>query len=273
MHIIDLSHALDVQVPACPGHPIFACTSVETLAPDGSGSAVSALHLGSHTGTHIDAPSHFLHKAKSIDELDLSMLVGPAVVVDVSHKQARQSIDVSDLAGVLSSLHAPLESESTPPRILLIHTGWSRHWPDYATYSTHPHLSPAAAEAIVRAGIRVVGVDTFSPDPMGPIAPIVTPYSIDSTSVVEPESEPEPEPHTTPDPHPVHHILLGAGCVIAENLTNLDQLLRADHDSDSNDHVNSELPKPNASKWMVSLAPLKIAGCDGAPIRAFAWRA
>jgi kynurenine formamidase len=71
----------------------------------------------------------------------------------------------------------------------------------------------------------------------------------------------------------VHHILLGAGCVIAENLTNLDQLLRADHDSDSADHVNSGLPKPNASMWMVSLAPLKIAGCDGAPIRAFAWRA
>jgi kynurenine formamidase len=269
MHIIDLSHALDAQVPACPGHPIFACTSVETIALDGSGSAVSALHLGSHTGTHIDAPSHFLHDAKSVDELDLSMLVGPAVVVDVSHKQARQSIDVFDLDEVLDSLDAPSESEPTPPRILLIHTGWSRHWLDYATYSTHPHLTPAAAEAIVHAGIRVVGVDTFSPDPMGPAAPIVTSSTIDSTSA----PEPEPESHTTPDPHPVHHILLGAGCVIAENLTNLDQLLRADHDSDSNDHVNSDLPRPNASKWMVSLAPLKIAGCDGAPIRAFAWRA
>jgi kynurenine formamidase len=292
MHIIDLSHPLDAHVPIYPGDLKFTCTPVAILEDDGC--AVSALHLGSHTGTHLDAPSHFIHDGKTVDELDLSILVGPAIVVDVSYKQAREAIDASDLAGALASLNSlnagpesASISEFSTPRILLIHTGWSKHWPDYDTYSTHPHLTPSAAEAIVRAGIRVVGVDTFSPDSIDPIpssssSNSPSSFSAPSSTSIIPVSEPtsnstsnlQPIPST--HPYPVHRILLGAGCMIAENLTNLDQLLPNTKDSQTQTQTQTQTrtrtASASSSTWMVSLVPLKIAGCDGAPIRAFAWR-
>jgi kynurenine formamidase len=286
MHIIDLSQPLDVHVPIYPGDPKFTCTPVAILEDDGC--AVSALHLGSHTATHLDAPSHFIHDGKTVDELDLSILVGPAIVVNVSYKQAREAINVSDLAGALASLNnlnagpeSASISELSTPRILLIYTGWSKHWLDYDTYSTHPHLTPSAAEAIVRAGIRVVGVDTFSPDsidPMPPFSPSSSslPSFTSITPISNPTSEPTFNPQPIPDahPYPVHRILLGAGCMIAENLTNLNQLLPNTNGSEpqTQTQAQTQTASTSSSTWMVSLAPLKIAGCDGAPIRAFAWR-
>jgi kynurenine formamidase len=211
MQIIDLSHSLDATTPVYPGDPVFCCTPLLTLEHDGC--AVSALALGSHTGTHIDAPAHFVAGGKCVDELDLSALVGPAVVVDLTAKTANAPIGPADLASALARR----------PQILLLRTGWSQHWPAFDAYATHPCVTREAAQAVVDAGVRVLGVDTLSPDPA------------DSTDFA------------------AHHILLGAGCIIAENLANLDAL------------------PDDMDGWIVSLIPLRLAGCDGSPIRAFAW--
>jgi kynurenine formamidase len=222
MDLIDLSHRLDSSTQAYPGDPVFSSCPALTIGKDGCN--VAALALGSHTGTHVDAPFHFCADGSRVDALPLSQLVGPAVVVDLTHKRAREAIGVDDLREALDG--------AAGARILLLHTGWDRYWSS-PEYHNHPHLTRAAAEAVVHAGYRVVGIDAFSPDPTAPAN-----GSADTSD--------------TSDDFPAHHVLLGAGCAIAENLTNLGGLL--------------------SGKWCVNLAPLKVGDGDGAPVRAFAWK-
>jgi kynurenine formamidase len=234
MDLVDLSHRLDASTPAYPGDPVFSSCPALTLEKDGCN--VSTLSLGTHTGTHVDAPYHFLADGKRMDELALEQLVGRAVVLDLTYKRPRDAIEVHDVADALSGDRHGSAGSSSSPSIILLHTGWDRHW-GTPEYHDHPYLTRTAAEAIVRAGYRVIGIDAFSPDPTSPIDPL---ESTDANEVPEVDS------------YPAHHVLLGAGCAIVENLTNLGRLVD--------------------DAWCVSLAPLKIGGGDGAPVRAFAWR-
>lgn len=186
--VIDLSHSLTATVNVCEGHPSFECRPVSTIGPD-SKSNVSALSLGTHTGTHIDAPYHFFASGAKITDLDLSRLIAPAAIIDVRNKQQHQKITISDLA--------PYESRLKPGTIALFLTGWSRYWckPEYPH---HPSLDAEVAQALVSKGITVVGIDALSPDDISEVEPKV---------------------------HEVHNIILGNGGVIAENLTNLEALL------------------------------------------------
>jgi kynurenine formamidase len=87
--------------------------------------------------------------------------------------------------------------------IVLLHTGWSKHW-GTSKYHDHPFISREAAEKIIATGVRVLGVDTLSPD---------------ETFVERTDGEPS---------FAVHKVILGSGGVIAENLTNLDMILGKD---------------------------------------------
>ncbi|KAJ6590120.1 putative cyclase [Mycena vulgaris] len=214
MQIVDLSHSLKPDMQIYPGDPVFSCSSVTSIKEDGY--AVRALSMGSHTGTHVDAPSHFFADGKTIEQIPLSTFIGPALVVDLTHKSARETITWQDLAP-----HAQQMAEDV---ILLLHTGWSKYW-GTKTYLDHPFLERTAAEEIIATGVRVVGVDTLSPDET----------RLDGTGSFG-----------------AHEVILGAGGVIAENLTNL-----------------NAVDGPN---YVVHLTPLKIDGSDGSPVRAFASR-
>ncbi|KAJ7658521.1 putative cyclase [Mycena rosella] len=215
MEIVDLSHSLKPGMQIYPGDPVFSCSRVATIEKDGY--AVRALSLGSHTGTHVDAPSHFFADGKTIEQIPLQMFIGPALVIDLTHKSPREAIYWADLA--------PHAHKMTAGVILLLHTGWSQYWCT-EKYLDHPFLERAAAEQIIATGVRVVGVDALSPDET----------RLDGTGSFG-----------------AHEVILGAGSVIAENLTNL--------------HA---LDGPN---YIVHLTPLKIDGSDGSPVRAFASRA
>jgi len=213
--IVDLSHPLGPGISVYPGDPPFRVDQAATLAADGVN--VTSLHLGTHAGTHVDAPFHLLADGASIDALALELFTGPAVVVDVRGREAGEAIGWDALAG--------RAAEFRPGAVVLLHTGWSRFFGTPA-YLRHPWLTGDAARRLVAAGVRTLGVDTLSPDP--------TPAS-DSAAL----------------DLPVHHAVLGAGGVIAENLAGLEQVTFAD-------------PR-------ISLFPLPIAGADGAPVRAVAW--
>ena len=187
--VIDLSHPLTQNGPStCAGHPSFTSERVLTLARDGSN--VSRLTLGSHTGTHLDAPVHFIDGAATVSDVDLSSLVGPAVVVDVRGKEIHGAITWEDIASQAGEL--------SPEVTLLLCTGWSRHW-GKEEYVQSPHLSEEAARKIIECGVRVVGIDVASID-----------------GVV---------PEGANENNAVHRLLLGNGVLIAENLTNVEALL------------------------------------------------
>ncbi|KAI5115227.1 hypothetical protein M0805_008451 [Coniferiporia weirii] len=217
MFVYDLSHKLDSGTQPYPGNPVFCCNRAATVKDNGCN--LSILTLGSHTGTHIDAPYHFFEDGKTVDQLDLSSLVGPAAVVDVLHKKPKERITWDDL------VRADVVKLLEDCHILLVRTGWSKYWKT-PTYLDHPILDKGAAEKLIEMGIRVLGVDTMSPDETNPSEGVISDFG-------------------------VHETILGAGAMIVENLTGLEQL-----------------PKKRVH---VSLLPLNITDCDGSPIRAVAW--
>ncbi len=111
----------------------------------------TTLTLYSHAGTHMDAPRHFLDAGRTIDRLDLRKCVGPAAVIDLSHKAPASQITVEDLA--------PYQAQVGPGARLLLRTDWDLH-ADRPDYRTHfPRLSLALAEWLVGRGVWLVGLE------------------------------------------------------------------------------------------------------------------
>lgn len=145
------------------------------------------LVLGTHTGTHCDAPRHFVPDGSTVDEIPLQTLIGPALVLDLSAVADGAAIGVDDMASRLAGRH---------PERLVLRYDWCRHWGTRAYYRDHPFLTEDAARLLVDHGVRLLAMDTPMPDnPMN-----------GSNSLVD---------------SPNHKILLGNGVVLVEYLCNL----------------------------------------------------
>lgn len=150
--IVDLTQPITAGMPVYPGDPEVRLDPVTDLATDGC--RVAALHLGTHTGTHVDAPAHVVPTGATIDKLDLSLMHGPAELIPVPRAAPHSRVELADLD--LTVLR--------PGDIALLRTDWSRHFgTDH--YLAHPHLSPAIADHLIALGVRTIGVDLLSPDP------------------------------------------------------------------------------------------------------------
>jgi arylformamidase len=148
------------------------------------------LHLYSHAGTHMDAPLHFINGGRTIDHLDLSKCIGPALVLDLSHIESNGIITVEDLA--------PLADKITAGTRLLMRTDWDLH-ADMDDYRSHmPRVSAALATWLVDKGVVLLGLET------------------PSVASLRPENRAELTE--------VHQILLRAEVVIVESLANLREL-------------------------------------------------
>ncbi len=241
--LIDLTHQVTTGMPVYPGDPEVLLRPA--LSTDTAGVNVLSVHLGSQSGTHVDAPYHVDVTWPTLDGLPLELFTGPAVVADLRALPARTAVTVEQLAPALALL--------TPGAVLLLATGWPRFW-GTDRYLAHPYLTAAAAEAIVAAGVRTVGVDALSVDPTpdpGPGDPAV------AVLLAGLADEHDGAPAAEQPDLAAHRILLGApgGGVIAENLTDLTPLLEA---------------QARHRPVSVTLFPLRLAAADGAPVRAVA---
>jgi len=178
MKIIDISLPLSPQVPTWPGNAPYELHPVKRLA-SGDSSNVSRVLMGTHTGTHVDAPRHFFDQARTVDELALTVLVGPCRVAEVPGPPGRRSLSASDVQQATGS--------PTPERLLL-KTPNSALWGSEAFTPDFASVSAEAAQWMVDSGVRLVGIDYLS---------------------IEAFKNPGA---------PTHHILLGAGVVIIEGL-------------------------------------------------------
>ena len=151
--VVDLSHPLDDRTQHYPGDPAVRLSPARSLERDGY--RVQHLHLGSHSGTHVDAPSHVVEDGVGVDELPMHLLVGPAVVVDLRDLGPREPVGWERLAAY-----------ARPGRMLVLHTGWDRFWGS-VRYEDHPYLDAEAAEELVTVGVRTVGIDALSVDETG----------------------------------------------------------------------------------------------------------
>ena len=149
MKIYDVSVPLRADMPTYVGEP-GPSLDFRRLLSRGDSSTVSVLSLGSHTGTHVDAPSHFLDGAASVDSMSLDALVGPAYVAEFGGDSHITAID-------LKAMGVPAECQR-----LLFKTRNGRFWDDLSFHTDFIALAPDAARALTERGLRLVGIDYLS---------------------------------------------------------------------------------------------------------------
>lgn len=148
---VDLSHTIREGMTVYVGDPLPEVRRVKHLETDGVN--LSEVLLGSHTGTHMDAPVHFIKGGKSVDQLPPEQCVGEAVVLDVQKPQG-SSITPEDLEA--SSL---VDREGL---IVLLYTGMSKRWDEPSARTNYTYLSAEAADWLVKRKVRAVGIDYLS---------------------------------------------------------------------------------------------------------------
>ena len=179
MRIIDLSQAFEVGMTEFPGTPPIEIKQICHYEPDGF--RLTDLYSCLHTGTHCDAPAHYIEGGKMIDELPLDKFMGEAVIIDVDTSQGRE-LPASILDG----------KDIRKEDIVILRTNMSKYWNTEEYITDYPYLSIELAEGLVDLGIKALGIDCLSPDPV--------------------------------DSDKVHKVILGAGIIVVENLNNLDQI-------------------------------------------------
>jgi kynurenine formamidase len=180
---------------------------------------LTEIHMSCHSGTHVDAPIHFLADGPAFHEIPLDRLYGSGVVWQIE-RGACEAIEAADF----ESQEPALE----PGDMLLLDTGWADR-PNEENYPSHPYLSADAAHWLVDHRVKLLGVDFGSPD--------------------APRNAAVREGMAVFD-FPVHHILLGRGVLIAENLRNVRALA--------------------GQRVDLMFLALNIEGSDGAPARVVA---
>ncbi len=154
MRIYDISLTLSPSLPSWPGDPRIVIERVAKME-EGANANLSRIEMGVHTGTHVDAPSHFLPDGKSVEHLPLDILTGRAYVLNLPN------VDI-----ITASV---LEQFSIPPHThrLLIRTRNSQYWArgetDFQTGFTG--ISTDGSEFLVNFGIKLIGVDYLSVAP------------------------------------------------------------------------------------------------------------
>lgn len=198
--IIDLSHAINPNVPTWTG----CCGFKSTIKCDYEDCETETkfraqkFEMVASIATHMDAPAHCFAGAATIDQLELSNLLVPAVVIDISQKikEADDQLTVQDIQE-FESAFGTIPSQC----LVIIYTGWSKHWNDPEKYRNadkqgllhFPTVSAEAAEFLFSRQIVGIGVDVISPD------------RHDSG-------------------YPTHRIFLGNGKYIIENVANAHKL-------------------------------------------------
>lgn len=174
--IIDISLGIGPDLITWPGDPAAEVVAASRIAK-GDSANVSQLRLGSHTGTHVDPPHHFVDGAATVDQLALEVLVGEAVVVELP-------IDKGPVGpSELETLGLPAGAVR-----LLLKSGNSALWhtPGATFPDDYVYLAPEGAQWIVERGIRLVGTDFLSIEKKGsPGHPTHTTLLTDGIVVVE----------------------------------------------------------------------------------------
>ena len=161
MKIIDISLPLTESIVTWPGDPPFQIKRRHDLN-NGDDATVSELSLGAHTGTHIDAPAHFIAGGSGVESLDLQTLIGPVVVLDVGEAE-----EITD--SVLANLGIPDNAE----RLLFRTANSQRRLSEQAAFSEDfVAISEAGARWLAARPIRLLGIDYLSVAPFQ--APVPT---------------------------------------------------------------------------------------------------
>lgn len=149
MRVIDLTHPITAQTPVYfPWHPPTALECTATYKENRC--EVLRLSIGTHTGTHIDAPSHVLEGKPTLDQYDPGLWYVDAQVLDFTPREPRKEISREEVAAKLSRKGVGV----------VIKTGWDKEFGKIDYYKTYPPLSTSAAQFLVEMNVSVIAADT-----------------------------------------------------------------------------------------------------------------
>ena len=177
MKIHDVTLPISRDMPVWPGDPSIILEQVSSMDA-GAHDNVSRLACGVHTGTHVDAPHHFLNDGRTVESLSLELLVGPAILVQVPEQVKIVDADVLEKAAIPSGTER-----------LLLKTRNSRLWEraEREFFSGFVGISVDGAKWLVQHNIKLIGIDYLS----------IAPYK---------------------QSLPTHRVLLEAGVIIVEGM-------------------------------------------------------
>jgi len=191
-HIVDLSFTIKNDMSTFPTY-WHTAVEVSVLGRHSTENRETRkILLGSHAGTHCDAPRHIIPDGMTLDKLPLDIFIGPAFIADLSKTSLRQEIGVKDLE--------PLMGDRVIER-LIMRFDWSDNWGKQNYFTDHPFISEGAAEWLIQRGIKLLAMDTPTPD--------------------NPKNGRGSEKDS-----PVHKILLSKNVVLVEYLCNLKNLTK-----------------------------------------------
>ncbi len=180
--IIDLTHPINDGMLVYPGDPDVSFGTVHTIKE--TSYHVSRICMGSHSGTHIDAPGHCLLNNKYVDGLPLDSLIGWAEVLDIGEKEPNSDITAADLDIYADRVHEGAR--------LILKTGWSRMWGQQRFYTDFPNLTQGAVTWLINRKVKLIAIEQ---------------PSVNRRNHVE-----------------VHKALLSANIMLVESIANLDKL-------------------------------------------------
>ena len=186
-NFIDLTYYIEEGMTTfnAPWHPLV---SIQQLGRHGfEGRETRKITLGTHTGTHVDAPLHFVRKGKSIDEVALEKMIGEVNILDFTYMNENEGVTKNMLVGV------------TLGKKLLFKFGWGKHWGDKKYYMNYPYITEEAAEYLVSMNVELIALDTPSPD----------------DSMISPKD---------PKDSLIHKIFLKNNVILVEYLANTEQI-------------------------------------------------
>jgi arylformamidase len=155
MKIHDISVPISPDMPVWPGNPAVVLEQVSFMDA-GAHDNVSNLACGVHTGTHVDAPHHFLNDHRTVDQLALDVLVGPARLVQIPDGEKVVNAQVLDRAAI------PIGTQR-----LLLRTSNSKLWAraEKEFFPGFVGISLDGADWLVQHGVKLVGIDYLSVAP------------------------------------------------------------------------------------------------------------
>lgn len=202
--LYDISLPISEEILTYPGDPPVRF-GVHARIARGDDANVTELAFGTHTGTHVDAPHHFVDGARRVDELPLEALIGPARVVVIPDEVQAIGADELQAAGAAGATRLLLRTRNAA---LL-------GKPDFD--ASFAHLTGDGAAYLVHAGVRLVAIDYLSIEAFGAEEAVA------------------------------HQRLLGAEVIVVEGV---------------------DLREVPAGEYELICLPLRLAGLDGAPVRA-----
>lgn len=151
--VVDLSLPIHDGAPSYPGDP--TCTVTPFLTIPEAVANTRTISLGSHQGTHLDAPFHFLADGATVDTIPLERTTGPAFLLDLSGRPHRSSLTVADFEGL----------DLRPGDRLVYRLGWDRQLHEPGYFTDMPRLSVEAARWLAKRQLALVGMDCPTPNP------------------------------------------------------------------------------------------------------------